>query len=61
MKQFANIFNVLSVHELKNFNFRLLAFKRKAVLESQGVDVTCINWELFVKILEAKYEQLKNS
>jgi hypothetical protein len=33
---------------------------RRAKMIEEGFDVNCINWELYVKVLEAKYERQKN-
>jgi hypothetical protein len=55
---FENIFHNLdsTIH----VDFRNLAMVRRAKMIEEGFDVNCINWELYVKVLEAKYERQKN-
>lgn len=34
---------------------------RKAILENEGFKTDCINWDHYKKVVNAKFEQLKNS
>lgn len=59
MFQFNNIFNILSKDD-KVF-FKSITNIRRETLIEQGFDVSGINWELYTKVLEAKFGLLKNT
>lgn len=58
MSIFKNIFHNLGT--TTHVNFRNLAMSRRGKMIEEGFDVSCINWELYAKVLEAKYERQKN-
>lgn len=43
-----------------NINFNRLANQRREKMFRQGLDVNVINWEHYIKVLEAKWQMLKN-
>jgi hypothetical protein len=49
---FKNIF--LNLGTTLNIDFKNLAMTRRAKMIEEGYDVNCINWDLYVKVLEAK-------
>jgi hypothetical protein len=57
MAMFRNIF--LNLGTTININFRNLAMTRRAKMIEEGYEVNCINWDLYVKVLEAKAEMHK--
>jgi len=57
MKQFKNIFSILSFNNCVNFD--IIVRTRKAIMEKQGLPVQNINWDLYTKVLESKFERLK--
>jgi hypothetical protein len=52
MSIFKNIFDITGPGI--SINFHNLAMSRRAKMIEEGFDVNCINWELYVKVLEAK-------
>lgn len=44
-----------------NFNFKNLVNVRRAKLIEAGIDVSCINWDLYARVLEAKHELNRHS
>lgn len=52
MSMFKNIF--LNLGTTLNVDFKNLAMTRRAKMIEEGYDVNCINWDLYVKVLEAK-------
>lgn len=52
MSIFKNIF--LNLGTTLNIDFKNLAMSRRAKMIEEGYDVSCINWDLYVKVLEAK-------
>jgi hypothetical protein len=58
MPIFKNIFH--NIGYTIHVNFHNLAMSRRAKMIEEGFDVGCINWDLYVKVLEAKYERQKN-
>jgi hypothetical protein len=52
MSLFKDVF--LTLGSSINVNFRNLAMSRRAKMIQEGYDVDCINWELYIKVLEAK-------
>jgi hypothetical protein len=54
---FKDVFQTLPLNT--NINFENLVKYRREVLIREGVDVSCINWEHYVKVLEAKFKLLK--
>lgn len=56
MKLFKNIFGNLGF--TLNINFKKLVEVRRAKMIKEGYDVSCINWELYAKVLEAKNNKL---
>lgn len=54
---FRNIF--LNLGSTININFRNLAMTRRAKMIEEGYEVNSINWDLYVKVLEAKAEMHK--
>lgn len=59
MKIFKNIFDNLGF--TVNLNFKNLVKVRRAKLIEAGVNVDRINWDLYARVLEAKYELNKKS
>lgn len=59
MKHFVNIFNIIGTSI--NINFQKLAEVRRAKMIQEGIEVNSINWELYVKVLEAKHQALLHS
>lgn len=59
MLQFKNIFTV--VDAVTNINFANLVNYRKCVMEREGFRTDRINWDLYIKVLEVKHRELKNS
>lgn len=57
MPMFKNIFLLLD--STINVDFRNLAMVRRAKMIEEGYEVNCINWELYVKVLEAKAQKQK--
>lgn len=53
---FKNIFLNLGFNI--NINFENLVQVRRAKMIEEGYDVSSINWDLYVKVLEAKREML---
>ena len=52
MTMFKNIF--LNLGTTLNIDFKNLAMTRRAKMIDEGYEVNCINWDLYVKVLEAK-------
>ena len=58
MSFFKNIFNYIDAQT--RINFEQLAYVRRAKLEAEGFRTDHVNWEHYVKVLEAKHEELKS-
>ena len=56
-RHFINIFSVIRFDTQINFN--LLVKKRMYILEKQGYDISSINWDLYERVLEAKFDKMK--
>lgn len=59
MRQFENIFETAAVDD--KFDFDKLVKDRREILKARGFDVNNVNWDLYAKILKAKYHKLKTS
>lgn len=55
---FKNVF--LNLGFSININFKNLVQVRRAKMIEEGYDVSSINWDLYVKVLEAKRRMLSN-
>lgn len=58
MPLFKNIFEHAGTEKL---NFLQVAKIRKDRMDREGYDTRFINWDHYVKVLEAKHKSLKNS
>jgi hypothetical protein len=56
MNMFKNVFENLGF--TVNIDFKKLAEVRREKMIQTGLNVNSINWELYVKVLEAKHELL---
>ena len=54
MKLFKNIFENLGF--TINVNFKKLVEVRREKMIREGMNVDCINWDLYAKVLEAKHQ-----
>jgi hypothetical protein len=56
MSIFKNIFQNLGF--TININFKRLVEVRREKMIRDGLNVNCINWELYAKVLEAKHQRM---